>query len=113
MEHMGDIKALFIIVNAGYYEEVIDIARQAGAKGATIINSRGNDALHQSIMGITIDMEREIILTLVNKETADKVMAAIKEKAGIHTPANGFCFTVPVEETTQINNFTTTLGQDA
>ena len=105
MNHSGDIKALFIIVNAGFSAMAMEIARAEGTKGATIINARGEGARQQSIMGITVDAEREMILCLIDSATADKVMAAIKEKAGRDSPANGICFTMPIERTTIINDF--------
>ena len=44
MEKANNMKALYIIVNAGFADEVMEIARGAGAKGATIINARGTGA---------------------------------------------------------------------
>ena len=40
---MNDLKALYIIVNAGFASEVVDIARSLGSTGATIINARGSE----------------------------------------------------------------------
>lgn len=93
-----NIKALFIIVNAGFADEAVEIAHQAGAGGATIINARGIGPVHKSIMGITVDTEKEMVLSLVDRDTAEKVIAAIKEKAGLKSPANGICFIMPVEK---------------
>ena len=105
MENNKNYKALFIIVNAGFAAEVIEISREAGAKGATILNARGGGKLHESFMGITIDTEREIILSLIDGDIVDKVMADIVAKAGRNHSANSICFTMPVERTTLINNF--------
>lgn len=101
----NDMKALFIIVNAGFSAEVIEVARNAGAKGATILNARGKGKLHESFMGITIDTEKEIILCLIDSHIVNDVMAAIKEKSGRGHSANSVCFTMPVEKTTLVNNF--------
>lgn len=97
MEYKTNIKSLFIIVNAGFSSEVIDIAREAGAKGATIINARGESASHHMFMGITVDSEKEVILSLVEAEVAEKVMAALSTRAGHQSPAHCVCFTMPVE----------------
>lgn len=105
MEKNKEMKALFIIINAGFSAEVIEIAREAGAKGATIMNARGSGKLHESFMGITIDSEREIILSLIDGDIVNDVMAKIKEKAGRNHSANSICFTMPVEKSTIINNF--------
>ena len=94
-----DMKALFIIVNAGFAEGVIDTAREAGLGGATILNARGEGVRHESLLGITLDTEKEMIFSVTDDSTAERAMAAVKEKAGLKTPAHGVCFTVPVEKT--------------
>ena len=100
MDKANDIKALFIIVNAGFAETVIEIAREQGAGGATIINARGSSPIHKSIMGITVDTEKEMVLSLVEKDKADRIIASIKEKAGLGSPAHGICFVMPVDRMT-------------
>ena len=97
---MQELKALYIIVNAGFASEVVDIAREAGATGATVINARGSVAKPKTILGITIDTEKEIVLSVVEKDIAVKITAAIKEKAGVGTAAHGLCFFLPVELST-------------
>ncbi len=97
---MKELKALYIIVNAGFSSEVVEIARRVGSTGATIINARGSVAKPKSILGITIDTEKEIVLTVVEKEIAVKIMEQVKEKAGVGTAAHGLCFFLPVEMTT-------------
>ena len=100
---MEDMKALFITVNSGFSEEVIDLAHEKGARGATILNARGVGLNIEKFMGITIDSEREIILSLVDGETAEKIMEAVKKTAGISSPAHGICFTLPVDRMTKIS----------
>jgi len=97
-ENKSDMKLLFIIVNAGFVENVMEIAREAGVAGATILNARGEGEHFHSFMGITVDAEKEMIMSVVNEAAAEKAMFEIKEKAGIKTPAHGVCFTLPVEK---------------
>ncbi len=97
---MKELKALYIIVNAGFAAEVVDIARSLGSTGATIINARGSVAKPKTILGITIDTEKEIVLSVVEKDVAVNIVEAIKEKAGVGTPAHGLCFFLPVEMST-------------
>ncbi len=97
---MKELKALYIIVNAGFSAEIVDIARELGAGGATILNARGSAAKPQTILGITIDTEKEIILSVVEKEIAVQIMEAVKVRAGVGTPAHGLCFFLPVEMST-------------
>lgn len=97
---MTELKALYIIVNAGFSSEVVQIARSLGATGATIINARGSVAKPKTILGITIDTEKEIVLSVVKKDIAVKIVNEIKEKAGVGTEAHGLCFFMPVEMST-------------
>ena len=100
---MENVKALFVVVNCGFAEEIINLARSCGARGATILHARGVGLNVKEIMGITVDSEREIILSLVDDETASKIMAAVKEKSGISSLAHGVCFTLPVDNMTKMN----------
>jgi len=97
---MKDLKALYIIVNAGFADEVVQIAREQGSTGATIINARGSVAKPKTILGITIDTEKEIVLSVTTREVAEKIAEEIKEKAGVGTAAHGLCFFMPVEMST-------------
>jgi len=97
MSNSDTLKALFIIANAGFAQDVIDTAREAGARGATIINARGGGIHHEVFMGITVDSEKEIILCIVEDEIAQKIMEQIRERAGIHTPAHSICFSVAID----------------
>ena len=105
MEQKSNIKALIIIVNAGFSNEAIKIARDSGATGATILNARGESLRHEVFMGISVDSEKEIILCLVEEIVADKIMSTIQEKAGLKTPAHGICYTLGVEKIIGIYSF--------
>ena len=105
MENTSDTAALFIVINAGFSAEVMDIARNSGAKGATIMNARGEGLMRKSVLGITVDSEKELLLMLIERDVAENIMRAVKESFGMHTPAHGICFTMPVGSSTVINNF--------
>ena len=79
---------------------MVEIARSVGSTGATIINARGSVAKPKTILGITIDTEKEIVLSVVEKDVAIKIMEQVKEKAGVGTAAHGLCFFLPVEMST-------------
>jgi nitrogen regulatory protein PII len=98
-----NVKALFIVVNAGYTDTIMDIVRSAGASGATVINARGEGARHELILGITVESEKEVIMTVVDPDTARRIMADIKEKAGWKTSLHGICFIMPVDKIIGIN----------
>ena len=59
-------EVIFAIVNSGFAEEAMAIARENGARGGTILNARGvareNEA---AFFGITIHAEKEILMLVV------------------------------------------------
>jgi len=104
MSTTDNMKLLFIVINAGLSDEVMEIAREAGIHGATIWNARGESAHHRSIMGITVDTEKEMIMSVTDEETAERIMAALREKAGVATPAHSVCFVMPVDKVLGLHN---------
>ena len=95
---MANFETLFVVINTGFTETVMLAAREAGANGGTIIHGRGaGSILAQKKYGIAITPEKEIILILVKKPIADKVMNAIYKAAGVGTPAGGIVFSLPAE----------------
>ncbi len=95
----NNMKALYIVVNVGFAEQVVELIRAKGSVGATIINSRGISSMHKEIMGISTDSEKEMILTLTDTETAEAIMEAVKQNIGFKTEAHGIAFTLPVAKT--------------
>lgn len=102
-----DIKFELIvtITNRGYSDFVVEAARNAGASGGTIINGRGT-GVHEkeSILGVSIQPEKEMVLTLVKKEEKSKIMKVIVEGANLNKEGKGICFSIPVEDVAGINH---------
>jgi len=98
METTVNMKALHIVVNAGFTDEIMEIIREAGGSGGTIIHARGEGSKHRSFLGITLDSEQEIIISIADQKTAEQIMTDIKEKAGWKTEVRGLCYMMPVDE---------------
>lgn len=103
MGHDSGWKALYIIVNAGFADDVVEIARGAGVRGATILNARGGGERYESFLGITVDSEKDLVLCVTDAAAAERAMEAICREAGVRTPAHGVCFTMPVERSVGID----------
>lgn len=92
-------EVIFAIVNEGYAEEVMDIAREQGVRGGTILNARGvakEDAA--TFFGITLHSEKEILMMVVDKEIRDAVLNAIYKQMGMAKSAQGIAFSLPVTD---------------
>ena len=95
----NDHEVIFAIVNSGYAEDVMDIAREQGARGGTILNSRGvvnEDAA--AFFGITLHSDKEILMMVVEKGIRDRVLNAIYKEMGMAKKAKGIAFSLPVSD---------------
>lgn len=91
-------EVIFCIVNAGFSEAVMDAAKEAGARGGTILNARGTaNKEAESLFHIAIQPEKEIVMILVDAKIKDAVLRALYQKAGLDTMGQGIAFTLPVE----------------
>ena len=86
------------IVNKGNAHLVVEASKRAGAEGGTIIGGRGT-GIHEKakLFGITIEPEKEIVLTLVPVEQTETILNAIIEEAELNKPGKGIAFVLEVE----------------
>ncbi len=91
---------LLVISNEGYNDLVMDAARDAGARGGTIIHARGT-GMHQAerFFGVSLASEKDILFIVARTAEKNKIMQAIMEKAGMNTPAQSIVFSLPVTDT--------------
>ncbi len=92
-------EVIFAIVNAGFAEEAMDVAREQGVRGGTILNARGvAKADAAAFFGISIHHEKEILMMVVEKELKDKVLNALYKDMGMAKKAQGIVFSLPVSD---------------
>ncbi|NLW17702.1 MAG: P-II family nitrogen regulator [Firmicutes bacterium] len=93
------------IVKRGYAERIVKASKQAGAEGATILYGRGTGIHEQKkLLGISIEPEKDIILTVIAKEKTEKVLAAINEAGELDKPATGIAFVVELSKVVGISH---------
>ena len=92
-------EVIFAIVNAGYAEVAMDIAREHGARGGTIINGRGVAREKEAaFFGITIHPEKELLMLVVEKDIRDRIFHALYKQMGMNQKAQGIVFALPVSD---------------
>ena len=95
----NDHEVIFAIVNSGFAEDVMDIAREQGVRGGTILTARGvvnEDAA--AFFGITLHADKEILMMVVEKSIRDNVLNAIYKQMGMAKKAKGIAFSLPVSD---------------
>ncbi|MDO4800445.1 MAG: P-II family nitrogen regulator [Bacillota bacterium] len=100
MNNHLEYKALYVIVDKGQAETVIDTATAIGAKGGTILNARGS-GIHerQKFFGIEIEPEKEMVLMLIETPYVENIAKTIYDKLDMEKPGNGMMFVQDVERT--------------
>jgi hypothetical protein len=87
------------VINQGYSDEFMTVAREAGAQGGTVLSARG--LAHEGpvkFFGVSVQDEKEIVLILASREKKVPIMQAISEACGITTKAGGIVFSLPVDQ---------------
>lgn len=97
----NNIVLVMSIVNSGYSDKVMDIARKLGARGGTILNASGSATVGaEKLYGLAINPEKEIVMILVSNEIANDLLNLLYKEVGSDSEAQGIAFTLPVEEAT-------------
>ncbi len=96
--YLDDVVLITAVVRRGLADGVVEAAVDAGAQGGTV--SYGTGVGHRErlgIMGLAVDVEREIVYVLVRREDEAAVFAAMAAAEGLDRPGRGLLYTTPVE----------------
>lgn len=92
-------EVIFAIVNSGYAEDAMDVAREHGARGGTIINGRGVAREDEAaFFGISIHADKELLMMVVEKDSRDEILHALYKQMGMQKKAQGIVFSLPVSD---------------
>ena len=92
------------IVNTGFSPIVMEAAKEAGARGGTIIHGRGTaNREAEKLFQIVVQPDKEIVMIIVKSEIKDQVLKSINAKAGLETEGQGIAFSLPVDRAVGIS----------
>lgn len=99
-EHMTSGTTLITsIITHGQADEVMAAARQAGARGGTILNARGTGTQDDvKFFGISLAPEKEMLFIVADNEYAQPIMEAVSSLSIFNEPGGGIIFTTSVEQ---------------
>ncbi|MCG8564581.1 MAG: P-II family nitrogen regulator [Desulfobacterales bacterium] len=92
-------KLILSSVKADITDKIVDAAKGAGAKGATIIPGRGT-GIHEAktFFGLSLEAQTDIAMFVIEEHSVQAVLDAIKEAGKFHEPGTGIAFVVPVDQ---------------
>lgn len=92
-------EVIFAVVNSGFAEEAMEVAREQGVRGGTILTARGVAKEEAAAFyGITLHAEKEILMLVVEKAIRDNVLNALYKQMGMAKKARGIVFSLPVSD---------------
>ena len=94
-------KLIIAFVDDVTTDTILDAAREAGATGATVINHARGEGLKKkkTFMGLGLDVQRDVILWLVEEHMSRHILETICEVGGFNTnPGQGIAIQIDVED---------------
>jgi nitrogen regulatory protein PII len=103
---MSKVSLIVTIVRKGWGNTVLEASVKAGAHGGTVLLGRGT-GIHeqQKILGIPIEPEKEIVLTVTYPDQNEAILQEIVRVAELFKPGAGIAFVVPVEKVVGVTHF--------
>jgi len=85
------------IANEGHTDAVMDAAREAGARGGTVLHGKGTGSKDaEKFFKVSIASEKEVIMIVAKSSEKAEIMRSIVNKAGIGTEAGAVVMSLPV-----------------
>jgi uncharacterized protein YaaQ len=97
---MKGLKLIVCFVDKNKTDELMEVARIAGATGATVINKAYGELLTHSktFFGHSSDMQCDVILLLVEQHLSKHILEALSEAGEFENkPKSGIAFQIDVE----------------
>ncbi len=92
-----NVDMILTVVRKGWAEVALKAAIDAGAQGSTIFHGRGTSTHDWMIfMGMLIEPEKEMVLTVVPRERSKDILIRISEAAELEKPGNGISVVWPL-----------------
>ncbi len=96
---MSELSLIVSIVRKGWGDKILESSCKAGAEGGTIMFGRGIGVHEkQKILGIPIEPEKEIVLSVTDSNMTDAILDHIMQAAELDKPGAGIAFVVPIEK---------------
>ena len=88
---------VLVIANEGHTDTVMDAAREAGARGGTVLHGKGTGSEDAAkFFGVSIASEKEIVLIVAKTSEKTAIMKSVIDKAGTQTAAGAVVMSLPV-----------------
>lgn len=96
---LTDVSLITCIVQRGKADDIIKVAQEVGAQGATVYYARGGGIRERlGVLGLAIEVEKEVINILVANDQIDRIFEKMYIAAQLDTPGMGIMYVTPLEK---------------
>ena len=93
----SDVQITFIVSHGDAYD-VMTVAREAGARGGTILNAHGTRREEDvQFFGMTLGSEKEMLIIVAEKDSAANILNAVKDLSVFKRTGGGIIYTTDVQ----------------
>ena len=105
---MPSTSLIVTIVRKGWGSTVLEASVNAGARGGTVLIGRGAGINErEKLFGMSIEPEKEILLSVVTSDRVDAILEAIVRAGELDDVGRGIAFVVPVDKLVGVARFMT------
>ena len=96
---MQGFKLIAAVVPKEAAGKVMDAVKESGAEGGTTLMARGT-GVHEArrFFGMSMSTERELLLVLIDPESAQEVLDSMVRAGRLDEPGRGMAFVLSVDE---------------
>lgn len=96
---------VFVILNEGYTEMVMEAAWAGGASGGTVLHAKGTGKQYaQKFLGVSLADEKDVILIVAESGKKAEIMRCVTTQTGPDTPAGAIAFSLPISSVAGLRN---------
>lgn len=93
------MNAIYVIVDNGKAESVIEAAKKGGARGGTVLNVRDSNIDEENKQLLMIGKpEKDFVLIVADNNETNSITSSIKEDLQIEDPINGLIYVQDINE---------------
>ena len=106
MQPQSNNSLILVLVNPGHTDQVMDTAKQAGARGGTVIRARWADpdqTAASKFYGITVQSEKELLAIVATAQTRNLIMESINQEHGLDSEAGAILCSLGLDNVVRLN----------
>ena len=100
-------KLIVVFAEDDKTDDIIEAAREAGARGATLINSARGEGVKKpkTFFGLTLDTQRDVVLFVVEEHMSRRILEHISEVGEFETRSSaGMAIQLDIEDAVGISH---------